>query len=252
MKAKKIIFINQKGGVGKTTTCVNVGAFLASKGNKVLLLDLDAQGNLSSAVSADKSKPGVYELIAGNADKSSIQVTPVKNLFCLVGGINMAGLAVELVDEEKREFFLKNAIEPLEEDFDYILADCPPSLDLITMNALTWTEFVVIPMQCEYFAMEGLNMLMKTVTAVRRNLNPELKVLGIAFTMYAKRSKLCNQVVEDVVQFFKGVVFDTLIPRNITLSEAPSHGVPITIYDKHCSGAVAYSKLTKEIINRVN
>lgn len=252
METRKIIFINQKGGVGKTTTCVNVGAFLANKGHKVLLVDLDAQGNMSSSVSAEKSKPGIYDVIVGNADLSAVQSTPVENLFCLSGGINMAGLAVELVDQEKREFFLANALKAVEGEYDYILADCPPALDLITMNALCWADWLVIPMQCEYFAMEGLNQLMKTVTVVRNNFNQKLHVLGIVFTMYAKRSRLCNQVVDNIKEFFKDLVFETLIPRNITLSEAPSFGLPITVYDKHCSGALAYKKLTKEIEDRVN
>ena len=252
MQAKKIIFLNQKGGVGKTTTAVNVGSALARDGNKVLLVDLDSQGNLSSSVSADTSKPGIYEVLAGEADISAIQTTPVNNLYCLSGGINMAGLAVELVDEDNREFFLKNALAPLEDSFDFIFADCPPALDLVTMNALCWANGVVIPMQCEYFAMEGLNLLLRTINSVKKKLNPSLEILGIVFTMYSKRANLNNEVVEDISTYFTDLVFKTMIPRNVRLSEAPSHGLPINAYDNSCSGAKAYAALAKEILSRAN
>ena len=250
MQAKKIIFLNQKGGVGKTTTAVNVGSALAREGFKVLLVDLDSQGNLSSAVSADTSRPGIYEIMAGEADISAVQTTPVEGLFCLSGGINMAGLAIELVDEDNREFFLKNALSSFDDKFDYIFADCPPALDLVTMNALCWANFVIIPMQCEYFAMEGLNLLLRTVNSVKKRLNPALDVLGIVFTMYSKRANLNNEVVEDISTYFKDLVFATKIPRNVRLSEAPSHGLPINAYDNSCSGAKAYAALAKEVISR--
>ena len=250
MQAKKIIFLNQKGGVGKTTTAVNVGSALAKEGFKVLLVDLDSQGNMSSAVSADTSRPGIYEILAGEADFSAVQTTSVDGLFCLSGGINMAGLAVELVDEDNREFFLKNALASFDDKFDYIFADCPPALDLVTMNALCWANYVIIPMQCEYFAMEGLNLLLRTVNSVKKRLNPGLDVLGIVFTMYSKRANLNNEVVEDISTYFKDLVFDTKIPRNVRLSEAPSHGLPINAYDNSCSGAKAYAALAKEVISR--
>lgn len=252
MSAHKIIFLNQKGGVGKTTTAVNVGSALAKEGYKVLLVDLDSQGNLSSSVSVDTSKPGVYEILAKTASFSAIQSTPVNNLYCLSGGINMAGLAVELVDEDKREFFLKEALMPIEDDFDFIFADCPPALDLVTMNALCWADSVIIPMQCEFFAMEGLNLLLKTISSVKKHLNPTLKVLGIVFTMYSRRSNLNNEVVEDISSYFKDLVFETKIPRNVRLSEAPSHGLPINAYDNSCSGSKAYNALAKEVLERVN
>jgi len=252
MQAKKIIFLNQKGGVGKTTTAVNVGSALAREGYKVLLVDLDSQGNLSSSVSADTSKPGIYEVLAGEADVSSIQTTPVEGLYCLSGGINMAGLAVELVDEDNREFFLKNALSSLDNSFDFIFADCPPALDLVTMNALCWANGVVIPMQCEYFGMEGLNLLLRTVNSVKKKLNPSLEVLGIVFTMYSKRANLNNEVVEDISTYFTDLVFETKITRNVRLSEAPSHGLPINAYDNSCSGAKAYAALAKEILSRAN
>lgn len=252
MSAHKIIFLNQKGGVGKTTTAVNVGSALAKEGYKVLLVDLDSQGNLSSSVSVDTSKPGVYEILANEASFSAIQSTPVNNLYCLSGGINMAGLAVELVDEDKREFFLKEALMPIEDDFDFIFADCPPALDLVTMNALCWADSVIIPMQCEFFAMEGLNLLLRTISSVKKHLNPNLKVLGIVFTMYSRRSNLNNEVVEDISSYFKDLVFETKIPRNVRLSEAPSHGLPINAYDNSCSGSKAYNALAKEVLERVN
>ena len=250
MQAKKIIFLNQKGGVGKTTTAVNVGSALAREGYKVLLVDLDSQGNMSSSVSADTSRPGIYEILAGEADFSAVQTTPVEGLYCLSGGINMAGLAVELVDEEEREFFLKNALAPFDDQYDFIFADCPPALDLVTMNALCWANYVIIPMQCEYFAMEGLNLLLRTVNSVKKRLNPGLEVLGIVFTMYSKRANLNNEVVEDITTYFKELVFDTKIPRNVRLSEAPSHGLPINAYDNSCSGAKAYAALAKEVLSR--
>lgn len=252
MKAKKIIFINQKGGVGKTTSCVNVGSALAKEGYKVLLIDLDTQGNLSSAVSVDTGKPGVYELLAEEEKPEVVQNTPVENLFCIAGGINMAGLAVELVDEIGREFFLKNEMQRFEDQYDFILADCPPALDLISINALAFADYVIIPMQCEYFAMEGLNLLLKTVNSVKKKINPTLQILGIVFTMYSKRANLNNEVVDDISSYFKDLVFETKIPRNIRLSEAPSHGLPINAYDNSCSGAKSYYQLTKEVIKRVN
>jgi len=252
MKAKKIVFLNQKGGVGKTTTAVNVGSYLAESGYKVLLVDLDSQGNLSSSVSADTSKPGIYEILAEEATIECAQQTPVNNLFCLSGGINMAGVDVELVDLADREFYLKNTLKPAESEYDFILIDCPPALDLVTMNALVFADSVVIPMQCEFFAMEGLSLLMKTINSIQKKLNPNLKILGIVFTMYSRRSNLHNEVIEDITAFFKDIVFDTKIPRNIRLSESPSHGLPINAYDHSCCGAHAYQLLAKEIEERAN
>ena len=252
MSAHKIIFLNQKGGVGKTTTAVNVGSALAKEGYKVLLVDLDSQGNLSSSVSVDTSKPGIYEILAEEADFSAIQSTPVNNLYCLSGGINMAGLAIELVDENRREFFLKESLAPIANDYDFIFADCPPALDLVTMNALCWADSVIIPMQCEYFAMEGLNLLLRTISSIKKQLNPSLEVLGIVFTMYSSRSNLNNEVVDDITAYFKDLVFDTKIPRNVRLSEAPSYGLPINAYDNSCSGSKAYNALAKEVLDRVN
>lgn len=252
MAAKKIIFSNQKGGVGKTTTAVNLGAYLAEMGNKVLLIDLDSQGNLSSAVSAEHKHLGSYDVIVGKCSpKEAYQETPVMNLYAISGGIDLAGLSVELVNELAREFFLKNALAPIEEDWDYILVDCPPSLGLVTINAMCWAEHVIIPLQCEYFAMEGLNLLMRTIGNVKKQLNPHLEILGIVFTMFTSRTRLANDVVDDVTAYFSDKVFETKIPRNVRLSEAPSHGLPINLYDSASSGAQGYESLAQEVIDRV-
>ena len=252
MVAKKIILSNQKGGVGKTTTAVNLGAYLAQMGQKVLLIDLDSQGNLSSAVSADIKLLTSYDLITGKCTpEQAYQKTPVDNLFAIAGGIDLAGLSVELVNELAREFFLKNALAPVEKDWDYIIVDCPPSLGLVTINAMCWTEYVIIPMQCEYFAMEGLNLLMRTIANVKKQLNQRLEILGIVFTMFAVRTRLANDVVDDVTAYFSDKVFETKIPRNVRLSEAPSHGLPINLYDSTSAGALGYESLAQEVIARV-
>ncbi len=251
MNSKKIVFLNQKGGVGKTASAVNIGSELASMDYKVLLVDLDSQGNLSLSISVDSGKPGIYEVMAGTADKSCVQTTPIKNLYCLSGGINMAGAEMELASVPKREFFLKNALKPFDSDYDYILLDCPPALGLVTLNALTYTDYVIIPMQCEFLAMEGLSLLSRTINSVKKSLNPDLKVLGIVFTMFSKRNRLNAQVIEDVSSYFKNEVFKTVIPRSVRLAEAPSHGLPINAYASSSTGSKAYSELTKEVLERV-
>lgn len=250
MAAKKIIFLNQKGGVGKTTTAANLGSIIASLGYKVLLVDLDSQGNLSSAVSADSMLPGTYELIVNGKDDGYVQNTAVNNLFCLSGGINLAGLSVELADKDDRNLYFKKAMQSLEDQYDFIFVDCPPDLGILSMNALAWTSYVFIPMQCEYFAMEGLNLIMRTVANVKKSLNPEIQIIGIGFMMYSKRSNLNNEVVEDISNYFDKLVFKTKIPRNIRLSEAPSHGLPINVYDNSSSGGKAYRELANEVIER--
>lgn len=253
MSVVKIIFSNQKGGVGKTTTAVNLGAALTQNGKKVLLVDIDSQGNLTSSVSGDSHLPGTYEVIAGTVSAAdACQATPVNNLFIMAGNINLAGLNIELVEQDEREFFLKKALAPIEQDWDYILVDCPPSLGIVTMNAMCWADYVIIPMQCEYFAMEGLNLLMRTIANVRRSLNPHLSILGIVFTMYNKRTKLANEVVEDVSTYFPKLVFASKVPRNVRLSEAPSHGLPINIYDASSIGAKSYKSLAEEVAERVS
>lgn len=250
MVAKKIIFLNQKGGVGKTTAAVNIGSIIASMGYKVLLVDIDSQGNLSSAVSADSMLPGTYELMVNGRDDGFVQNTAVANLFCLSGGINLAGLNIELAGVDNRNFYLKKALAEFDSMYDFIFVDCPPDLGILSMNALAWTQYVFIPMQCEYFAMEGLNLLMRTIANVKKSLNPDITILGIGFMMYSKRSNLCNEVVEDISNYFDKLVFKTKIPRNVRLSEAPSHGLPINVYDNSCSGGKAYRELAKEVIDR--
>lgn len=253
MSAHKIIFLNQKGGVGKTTTCVSLGSSLAALGYKVLLVDFDSQGNLTGSVSADNRKATCYDVVVGNVSvNDAIQATPFQNLFVIPGSLDLAGLNVELVDEENREFFLSKSLEPISSEYDFIFVDCPPALGLITMNAMCWADKVIIPMQCEYFAMEGLNLLMRTISSVRKSLNPNLEILGILFTMYTKRAKLNSEVVEDISNFFPELVFKTIIPRSIRLAEAPSYGMPINIYDASNAGAKAYNNLAKEVIDRVS
>lgn len=252
MKAKKIIFYNQKGGVGKTTAAVNLGSALSELGQKVLLVDFDAQCNLTGAVSGNLRKANIYQVIVGRIPAASaIQSTIFPNLYLIPGSLDVASLSIELVNENNREYFLKTVLEPLDNDFDYILLDCPPSLGLETMNALAWADYVIIPLQCEYLAMEGLNLIMRTIGNVKKGLNPHVKVLGILFTMYSKRTLLNRQVVEDISQFFGDTVFKTIIPRSVRLSEAPSHGLPINYYDKSNNGAKAFAELAKEVISRV-
>ena len=252
MKAKKVIFYNQKGGVGKTTSAVNLGSALAAMDYKVLLIDFDAQCNLTGAVSGNLRKANIYQVIVGQVPAASaVQSTIFRNLYLIPGSLDVAGLSIELVNENNREYFLKTALEPLDSDYDYILLDCPPSLGLETMNALAWAEYVVIPLQCEYLAMEGLNLIMRTINNVRKSLNHDLKILGILFTMYSKRAILNQQVVEDISEFFSDLVFRTIIPRSIRISEAPSHGLPINYYDKSNAGTKAFAELAKEVVSRV-
>lgn len=252
MKAHKIIFYNQKGGVGKTTAAVNLGSALAESGNRVLLIDFDAQGNLTGAVSGDNRKPNIYQVVTGQIEaEAAIQPTIFNNLYIIPGSLDMAGLGVELVDQDDREHFLVNSLGSIEDNFDYILLDCPPSLGLETMNALVWCDYVIIPLQCEYLAMEGLNLIMRTITNVRKKLNPDIRILGIIFTMYTKRAKLNQDVVDDISEFFPDLVFKTIIPRTVRLAEAPSHGLPINYYDKSNSGAKAFKELAKEVESRV-
>jgi len=246
-----LVFVNQKGGVGKTTSAINLGAYLAEGGKKVLLVDFDSQGNLSSGVGINEktAKPGIYELISGLANINEvIRATAVKNLSVIPAGIDLSGAAVELIEQEGRDIFLKNALKPVRKIFDYILIDCPPSLGILTLNGLAAADAVIIPMQCEYFAMEGLTHLLKTIKRIKISLNPSLEIEGIFFTMYDPRTRLAQQVVKEVTGYFKDKVFTTIIPRNIRLSEAPSHGLPISKYDPASSGARAYKNLAMEVI----
>ena len=249
--SRKIIFYNQKGGVGKTTVAVDLASALAEAGKSVLLVDFDAQVNLTHAISGDPNKPNIYQVVTGQVDvEDSIQSTMFKNLYLIPGSLDIAGLTIELVEEEHREQYLKFALSPIDDKFDFILVDCPPSLGLETVNALCWCNEVIIPLQCEYLAMEGLNLIMRTITNIKKSLNPSLRILGILFTMYSKRVRLNQDVVTDISQYFPDLVFETIIPRSSRLAEAPSHGLPINHYDKSSIGAKAFKKLSEEVIDR--
>ena len=252
---KCFAFVNQKGGVGKTTSTINIGAYLAEAGKSVLLVDFDSQANLSSGVGIDakNAKPGVYELISGlTTIDAAIRPTPVKGLSVIPAGVDLSGAAVELIEQDERDFFLKKALEPVQKHYDYILIDCPPSLGVLTLNGITAANEVLIPMQCEYFAMEGLSHLLQNVKRIQKTLNPKLEIGGIFFTMYDPRTRLAQQVVKEVSSYFQNKVFSTIIPRNVRLSEAPSHGLPVSKYDPACSGAKAYKSLAQEVISRGN
>ena len=248
---KSIVFVNQKGGVGKTTSAINIGAYIALAGKKVLLVDFDAQGNMSSGVGISKEKPTIYDLMAEQVKpEEAVKHTSVENLDAISASIDLSGAAIELVDQEDREFYLKRALAPLKEIYDFILIDCPPSLGLLTINGLAAADAVLVPMQCEYFALEGITLLLQTVQGVQKNINPNLEIGGIFFTMYDSRTRLAQEVVVQVKSYFKDVVFNTIIPRNVRLSEAPSHGLPICKYDSTCAGARSYEKLAEEVIRR--
>jgi chromosome partitioning protein len=245
------VFVNQKGGVGKTTSAINIGAFLAEAGKKLLLVDFDAQANLSSGTGVKPPKPGIYELLSGEAaTEQAIRKTPIANLAVIPASLDLSGAAVELINQKERNFFLKKALAPIRDNYDFIMVDCPPSLGLLTLNGLTAADSVLIPMQCEYFAMEGLTLLLQTAKKVQKILNPKLKIGGIFFTMYDPRTRLAHDVIKQVSGFFKSTVFNTIIPRNIRLSEAPSYGKPISLYDPHCPGAKAYHALAGELLRR--
>jgi chromosome partitioning protein len=248
---KTFVVANQKGGVGKTTTAANLGAYLAEKGKRVLLVDFDPQANLSSAVGADTSRPGVYELITGQAPPQKVvQPTTVGNLFIMPSSINLTGATVELVDRERREYFLKESLSRVE-GYDYMFIDCPPSLGVLTLNGLVAARYVLIPLQCEYFALEGLTLLLKTISQVQRSLNRDLEIGGILFTMYDGRTRLAHEVVQEVTGYFKERVFRTIIPRNVRISEAPSYSKPINQYDRECVGAKSYESLAEEVLAHV-
>ncbi len=249
---EKIISIaNQKGGVGKTTTAVNFSTLLAKRGKKVLLIDSDPQGNATSGVGCDKkSELSVYDLIISDEvdPKDTIQRTEIKNLYICPSNINLAGAEVELVSMMSREYRLKEKLDLIKEDYDYIIIDCPPSLGLITLNAFTASNSVIIPVQCEYYALEGLGQLLNTVNLVKKHLNKDLEVEGALLTMYDMRTNLSNQVVKEVNKYFENKVYKTVIPRNVKLSEAPSYGMPISVYDPRSKGAKSYDKFVKEFL----
>lgn len=248
--AKVISIANQKGGVGKTTTAVNLSACLAQKDKRVLLVDIDPQGNATSGLGIESKKgASIYNVLIDGATMShTICNTMIKKLDICPANIDLAGAEIELVSMVSRETRLKDAIDEVKESYDYIIIDCPPSLGLVTLNSFTASNSVLVPIQCEYYALEGLGQLMNTIKLVQKHLNKELEVEGVVLTMFDPRTNLSNQVASEVEKYFGNKVFQTIIPRNIRLSEAPSHGLPITLYDEASKGAETYKKLADELL----
>lgn len=246
-----ISIANQKGGVGKTTTAINLAAALAEQGKHTLLIDLDPQGNATSGLGVDKDQENtVYDLLINSADPNLCVRKEVFPLLDLIPStIDLSGAEIEMLDLEEHQFVLKRQLRKLIVPYDYVLIDCPPSLNLLTVNALTASDSVLVPLQCEFYAMEGLSQLMLTVELVQRKLNPDLQLGGVVFTMYNGRTNLAVQVVESVKEYLKDKVYETIIPRNVRLAEAPSHGMPILEYDSRSTGAEAYRALAKELIS---
>lgn len=248
-----IAVANQKGGVGKTTTTINLSACLAEQGQKVLVIDVDPQGNTTSGLGIDKNNTEntVYELMLGEASiNDCIYKSVMDDLDVIPSNVNLAGAEIDLIDIDDREYILKKIVNSLKEKYDFILLDCPPSLSMLTVNAMTAANTVLVPIQCEYYALEGLSQLIRTINLVKQKLNPELEIEGVVFTMYDARTNLSLQVVENVKANLKQTVYKTIIPRNIRLAEAPSHGLPINLYDSKSAGAESYRLLAEEVIHR--
>jgi chromosome partitioning protein len=248
--SKIIAVVNQKGGVGKTTTAVNVSTILAKKGKKVLLIDADPQGNATSGLGINKdTEKSIYDVIINDIEiKEAIVNSSIKNLYVCPSNINLAGAEVELVPMMSREQKLKEKLESIENDFHYIIIDCPPSLGLLTINAFVAANSLLIPIQCEYYALEGVGQLMNTINLIKKQLNKELYIEGVVLTMSDDRTNLSKQVINEVKTYFKDNVYKTIIPRNVKLSEAPSYGMPITVYAPRSKGSRCYEKLTNEIL----
>ena len=248
-----IVIANQKGGVGKTTTAINIATALAAVEKRVLLIDMDPQANASTGLGYTKKDGYVtlYDLLVGRATMSDVmQPTFIPGLFIVPSSVDLVGAEIELVQKEGRQEILKRALQPHLVDYDFIVIDCPPSMGLLTLNAMVAATSVIVPLQCEYFALQGLSYLLNSIQKIQKNYNPRLQLFGIVLTMFDKRSSLCTQVAEDVRQHLKNKVFQTVIPRNVKVSEAPSHGKPVLVYDVNCLGSQAYMSLAKEILDK--
>ena len=252
-RARIVAVANQKGGVGKTTTAINLATALAAAGHRVLVIDLDAQGNASTGLGIERKARALtsYELILGEAElENAVVTTDIPGLFIIPASQDLAGADLEFTARERREFLLSRAIRSRVGDYDEVLVDCPPSLNLLTINALVAADSVLVPLQCEFYALEGLSQLMRTIERVQRALNPRLDLQGVVLTMYDQRNNLCDLVAADVRGHLGAKVFDTMIPRNVRIAEAPSHGKPVLIYDHGCAGSQAYIRLAAEVLRR--
>lgn len=251
---KIIAIANQKGGVGKSTTSINLSSCLAEKGKKVLVIDIDPQGNTSSGLGIDKNRleNSIYDVLTGEEMISDcIHKDVYENLDVLPANVNLSGAEIELIDLEDRSYVLKSKLDEIKDNYDFIIIDCPPSLSILTVNSLTASDSVIVPIQCEYYALEGISQLIKTIELVKDRLNPNLEMEGVVFTMYDSRTNLSAQVIENVKDNLSGNIYDTVIPRNVRLAEAPSHGLPINYYDSKSAGAVGYRKLADEVIEHI-
>ena len=250
---RAIVVANQKGGVGKTTTAINLAACLAEAGQKVLAIDMDPQGNMTSGLGVDKDaiENTVYELLLGESSvEDCLQKEVLENLSVIGSNINLSAAEIELIGEEEKEYILQKAIAPIRDNYDFIIIDCPPSLSMLTINSMCLADTVLVPIQCEYYALEGLTQLIHTINLVQERLNPSLEMEGVVFTMYDARTNLSLQVVENVKNNLNQTIYKTIIPRNVRLAEAPSYGMPINLYDTKSAGAESYRLLAEEVIHR--
>ena len=250
---RAIVVANQKGGVGKTTTAINLAACLAEAGQKVLAVDMDPQGNMTSGLGVDKDaiENTVYELLLGEAEvEDCVQKEVIENLSVIGSNINLSAAEIELIGQEEKEYILQKAIAPIRDQYDFVIIDCPPSLSMLTINSMCLADTVLVPIQCEYYALEGLTQLIHTINLVQERLNPSLEIEGVVFTMYDARTNLSLQVVENVKSNLEQNIYKTIIPRNVRLAEAPSYGMPINMYDTKSAGAESYRLLADEVIHR--